>query len=268
MAVVGGWAVFSDRATCKKGGADLQRLLPLFDALIVPEGAGSMDIRDPAVLYLLARQQFGGLTAITMPALGFFNMAQALLSSHLTQPLIAQFGAHTFQIGVEDVVRNQTLRATFMALMPANADAALSRIVYDRLLSKFFNQAGMEFRKQIESIWGSGGGKSGTSVPQEMKVLQKRVAKDVKKKAKRVPAEAFKKPPRLLHMTLTLIVEEEGAEALGRGTDMAQLKALLLAYAADGQKPKTSGSKAELVERLAAVVKGAEGFARPPVFAV
>ena len=101
-----------------------------------------------------------------------------------------------------------------------------------------------------------------------MKVLQKRVAKDVKKKAKRVPAEAFKKPPRLLHMTLTLIVEEEGAEALGRGTDMAQLKALLLAYAADGQKPKTSGSKAELVERLAAVVKGAEGLARPPVFAV
>jgi hypothetical protein len=46
----------------------LQHLV-LLDGLVVPEGVAGLSQRDPAVLYMLARQRFGGLTAITLPAL-------------------------------------------------------------------------------------------------------------------------------------------------------------------------------------------------------
>ena len=64
MAVVGGWAVYSLKGRCKNGSAKDQLLLPLLLELIVPEGAGGLSVRDPATLFLLARQQFGGLTAL------------------------------------------------------------------------------------------------------------------------------------------------------------------------------------------------------------
>ena len=140
MGVPGGWAVFSLRSKAKNKPA-LQWTLPLLDALMLPDGAGSGGLTDPATLYLLARQQFGGLTALTLGALTFFDLAQRVLSSHLTKQRIAEFGIHTFQFGVNAVLANQGVSSAFSAQMPAGS--LTTHVVQLRalLLSKFFNQA-------------------------------------------------------------------------------------------------------------------------------
>ena len=63
--VIGGWVAFSLIGRCKKGSAAAQALLPLLKALVIPEGTDGLSLRDPATLFMLARQQFGGLTALT-----------------------------------------------------------------------------------------------------------------------------------------------------------------------------------------------------------
>lgn len=82
MAVVGGWAVFSLRnaAGATNAASALRRLLPLMEALVEPGGAESLSLRDPAVLYLLARQQFGNLTALKPAALAAFDLASVASS--------------------------------------------------------------------------------------------------------------------------------------------------------------------------------------------
>ena len=63
--VIGGWVAFSLIGRCKRGSAAAQALLPLLKALVIPEGTDGLSLRDPATLFMLARQQFGGLTALT-----------------------------------------------------------------------------------------------------------------------------------------------------------------------------------------------------------
>ena len=148
MAVVGGWAVFSLRAVLKKGAVRLRPLLRLLEKLILQEGPGSEGLTDPATLYLLARQQFGGLTALTPNALTFFDLAQRVLASHLTKERIAQAGVHTFQIGVNAVLSDAGVTAAFEAQMPADSTREQRLELRRLLLQKFFNQAGAEFCKQ------------------------------------------------------------------------------------------------------------------------
>ena len=187
MGVVGGWAVFSLRAMCERGGANVKKLVPLIDAFVVPEGADSMSLRDPAVLYLLARQQFGGLTAITPSARMAFTLAQSVLSSYLTQDSIAQLGVHAFQAGVDAVASDSSVRSAFFSQLLSDVPKDLKVDVVQRLLDKFFHQAGAEFTRQIESIWGSGGGKDGVAVRTELKVLQKTAAKSIEDKCVHLP---------------------------------------------------------------------------------
>ena len=90
--------------------APLQHLV-LLDGLVVPQGVAGLSQRDPAVLYMLARQRFGGLTAITLPALDVFCQAQALLSAHLSQDMIAHFGQKAFAVGVDAVRGSKGVRS-------------------------------------------------------------------------------------------------------------------------------------------------------------
>ena len=81
-----------------------------------------------------------------------------------------------------------------------------------------------------------------------------------------VPAKAFAMEPIQLHMLLSLVVADS-EEALSKAK-MPALKALLVAYAKDGERAQVTGKKPKLVERVAAAVRraGTAGFARVPVF--
>lgn len=93
--------------------------MALLDCLIVPEGLAGLSQRDPSVLYMLARQRFGGLTAITKEALDAFCVAQALISAHLSLPMIAHYGQHAFNTGVEAVLASEGGHGR-LALHPAS----------------------------------------------------------------------------------------------------------------------------------------------------
>ena len=67
----------------------------------------------------------------------------------------------------------------FLAQMPADAGSAAKEFVFKALMSKFFNQAGAEFTRQVQSIWGGEGGKQGVGVRTELKVLQGAAKKSV-----------------------------------------------------------------------------------------
>ena len=105
MAMVGGWAVFSLLKVASKPSAPaaLKVLKPLLQSLVVSGGTAEMGVTDPAVLYLMARQRFGGLTAIKLPVLEWFTVTQHKLAAYLSQVMVVRYGAHAFQKGVDAV---------------------------------------------------------------------------------------------------------------------------------------------------------------------
>ena len=145
------------------------------------------------MLFLLARQQFGGLTAITMETLSAFVAAQNVLSTNLAQKRIAKLGAHAFQAGVDAVVADSSITDSFLSLMPEDQRNAS---VIKLLLKKFFNQAGAEFVAQVHAIWASTeGATNGVAGRQELKVLQKKVAKSVEDRCHPLPPRPARTPP-------------------------------------------------------------------------
>ena len=81
-----GWAVKTLIDRCRSAKAPDRDLLPFLLRLIVDGGiAGSEDERDPRVLYLLAKQQWGGLTAVTPAVMDACALARTVLCEGLTQ---------------------------------------------------------------------------------------------------------------------------------------------------------------------------------------
>jgi len=124
---------------------------------------------------------------------------------------------------------------------------------------------------QVHAIWASTErATNGVAVRQELKVLQKKVAKSVEDRypVKFLPEKAFSMEPVQLHMLLNLIISED--ETMLNKAKIAPLKALLVAYAKEGTTAMTGGTKAVLVPRVAAAIRaaGTTGFARAPVFGV
>ena len=282
MAVIGGWAVFSLHRRCSKAHASKadRALLPLLELLIVKEGPASQGLKDPAILFLLARQQYGGLTAITPSCLTAFTLAQAELSSQLTKEHLARMGPHTFQLAVEHVKRSEIVMRAFDALFPvleeatwaslleADAARAVRSACIDRLLTKFFNSAGAEFRVQVESIWGTADGKDGVGIRTELKVLQKKAADKIEgaHPIKLDGEVALKMDPANLHRTLVLIAHTQPGQIL-KGCQKKHLSLLLRAYAkADGDVRLTDKNEI-LAERLIDSIKQCEGagLTRPHV---
>jgi hypothetical protein len=107
MAVVSGWAVFSLRGRARKPRSRERAFLPLLDAMVVAGGAAAMAACDPATLYVLARQRYGGLTAVKPEVLRSFCKAQAILSSHLSPDFVAYYGAKAFGMGVTAVLASE-----------------------------------------------------------------------------------------------------------------------------------------------------------------
>ena len=154
--------------------------MPLIDHLIVPDGPSSMDLSDPAVLYLLARQQFGGLSAVTPSALSAFAVAQAKLDVQLSMERCTDIGpADAFNLAVESVVGDRDVLYAFAALYPMPVIVAEQvehslRVadVTQHLMRKMFNTSCNAYCKRVNAVNKSGGGKQGVGVRVEMKVLQ------------------------------------------------------------------------------------------------
>jgi hypothetical protein len=262
MGVVAGWAVFSLRAVCaKKGAAPTDRaMLPLLDKLIVPEGISGLTLRDPVVLYLLARQQYGGLTAVLSEALTAFCLAQAHLSSMLTKEDIATHGAAAFNIAVDHVRSCEAVRLAFDGLFEDDCTDTLQQAVVTRLLAKFFNQAGAEFRSQVESIWNDKDAKTGVGIRTELKVLQKKSAATIESMINFDAEKALALPPLDLHRLLLLVCGTAGEEKkVLRACRKSHLQLLLRAYVEDDKKVSTSGTNEELWKRLVSLLKKREG---------
>ena len=127
---------------------------------------GGADSRstDPAVLYLLARQRFGGLTAITPKCLDFFNMAQNVMHTFLTPEHIRTHAAQTFQKGVDAINCNPGIAEAFDNIFDEKTPKDLVQALCKPVLTKFFNQAAAEFCCQLTSWWGSAGGREGAGI--------------------------------------------------------------------------------------------------------
>ena len=309
-------------------------MLPLLNKLIIPEGvegaADSHGLRDPTVLYMLARQQYGGLTALTVQANTAFALAQAELSSMLTKEDIAVSGAHAFQIAVDHVKACPAVSAAFRALFSATlgdawqaalggeatdaevgafaarataaapsslvdatataraaaagerrairdaADAAdeaaeaeaMQRACISRMLEKFFNSAGAEFRTQVESIWVTAAGKGGVAIRQELKVLQQKAAGKIEAQhpvtfdAERALAMCAADLHRLLAFAVHV-----APESIIQGSQKAHLVLMTRAYHEQDRDAQLGGTKGELGRELVELVKRceADGFARPVV---
>ena len=292
MAMVAGWAVFSLRAAATKQGSRMEHLVPLLDAMIVKGGPAAMCQKDPAVLYMLARQQFGGLTAVTPAALDAFCLAQALVSAHLSMehstlalplcppdpcssrqlcsPLpspflpaqspslcpVAYHGAKTFQMGVDAVLGSAKVTAAFIALLPTDVMTNHLHQLLKKLLDKIFNQAAAEFCVQIAAIWGEGGSKQGVGIKQELKVLQKQTAKAIKEDnpVTLVPEDVLKLTKEEMHITMCFVCKFHPKALAKKAVTMSSLKKLLVAYKDDPVEVKKCQTKALLQARLVEVV--------------
>ena len=276
--------MFSLHRRCSKAHASKadRALLPLLEQLIVKEGPASQGLKDPAILFLLARQQYGGLTAITPSCLTAFTLAQAELSSQLTKEHLARTGPHAFQLAVEHVKRSENVMRAFDALFPvleegtwaslleADAARAVRSACIDRLLTKFFNSAGAEFRVQVESIWGTADGKDGVGIRTELKVLQKKAADKIEgaHPIKLDGEVALKMDPANLHRTLVLIAHTQPGQIL-KGCQNAEEAPLALAARVrqggrrrplDGQERDPGGA----AHRLDQAVRGSRPHAAAP----
>ena len=279
MGVVTAWAVSSSRAVAAKPRAAKAdaAMLPLLDSLLIENGVAGLVERhgehDPTVLFLMARQQYGGYHAVTSPTLTVFSLAQAELSSLLTPADIAQSGPYAFQLAVDHVKGCASVMNGFRGLFnactlpadPKEADALVQRCV-DKLLSKFFNQAGAEFRTQVESIWGSANGKGGIAIRTELKVLQQKAADKIQQTC---PVSfqadtALKLEPANLHRLLSLVVHMD-PQTITKGSQKCHLQRLLLAYAEVDRDVKLGETKDKLAEQLFRFIKASQatGFSRP-----
>ena len=255
MGVVGGWAVFSLRADysrARAAKADAQ-LVPLLDQMGIKGGADSSST-DPAVLYLLARQRFGGLTAIPPKCLDFFNMAQNVMHTFLTPECIRTHAGQTFQKGVDAINCNPGIAEAFDNIFDAKTPKDLIQALRKPVLTKFFNQAAAEFCRQLTSWWGSAGGREGTGIRTKLKVLQQTAVKSINEEHPHGftdPAAAMELEDDKLHLLLSCTFAFSPHHMNGHKVTVNLLKTLLKAY---DPKALLKGKKSDLIERLGKVV--------------
>lgn len=110
-AQVAGWAVYTllqDKANSK--------YKMLLQKLKVPlPSESSQEPLDPAVAYVIARQHFGGLTAVNSATITAFAMAQSVLAMNLTPERLGEHGSRAYDVAVEHVKADADVRAAYQA---------------------------------------------------------------------------------------------------------------------------------------------------------
>lgn len=108
-AQVAGWAVY----TLQKDTANA-KYVPLLKKLKVElPSEPSEEPMDPAVAYVLARQHFGGLTAVSSVTITAFAMAQSVLAANLTPERLGEHGSRAYDMAVEHVKADSSVRAAY-----------------------------------------------------------------------------------------------------------------------------------------------------------
>ena len=108
-AQVAGWAVH----TLLKDAANA-KYKPLLKKLKVKlPSEHSDEPMDSAVAYVIARQHFGGLTAVSSVTITAFSMAQSVLAANLTPERLGEHGSRAYDVAVEHVKADQSVRAAY-----------------------------------------------------------------------------------------------------------------------------------------------------------
>ena len=108
-AQVAGWAVFT--LMNDKGNTKYVPLLKKLKAELPSEP--SEEPMDSAVAYVLARQHFGGLTAVSSVTITAFAMAQSVLAANLTPERLGEHGSRAYDVAVEHVKADPGIRAAY-----------------------------------------------------------------------------------------------------------------------------------------------------------
>jgi hypothetical protein len=258
--MIAGWAVGSllDRCSKPRAHAADAALVPLLKRLLVPEWATQSE-RNPVVLNLLARQQFGGLRAVTSSALTAFALAQANLSAHLTQEDIYTHKQYAYTIAMTHAKRSEAVKAAFDSLFDC-ADASTSARCINELLSKFFNSGAEEHRQQVESLWARGEAKGeGVGICTDLKVMQKKAANKIETEYPIVyePEKALRLPFAQLHRLLVMVIELAPTQLTeNQKVSSEHLRCLVSKYT-EGQVSKKL-TKVALVKKLSELVSARE----------
>jgi hypothetical protein len=228
-----------------------------------------MGQQDPAVLYMLARQQYGGLTAVKPEVLDVFSTAQAILSAHISQEQVAFFGAKAFARGHDAARADELIVEAFARVVSANRPSPLGPVnpvdralLLQMLMDKIFNSAAAEFCEMVTSIWGKDA-KYGTNIRQELKAMQKTKATSIEKQnpVKINMAKILEMPAERRHLQLRFITEFHPAVLEKKACTITQLKSILKLYV-HVEKVKLSGlSKTQLADRVIELLKKSTGAA-------
>ena len=122
-AQLAGWAVGTLLANRAKS-----RFAPLLRHVKVtlPDDPGAERDVGPAVRFVLARQHYGGLTAVNSMVISAFFAAQTLLAANLTPALLVQHGPKAYDLAVEMVKTDVGVRAAFQVSLPSRRPAHTS----------------------------------------------------------------------------------------------------------------------------------------------
>ena len=82
----------------------------------------------------------GGLTAVQPSLLRAFELAQRVLSKHLSLNHVARHGPETFEKAKAKVLKSAKVLEAFNALFPRATEGAAADKLVKMLLTKFFNQ--------------------------------------------------------------------------------------------------------------------------------
>ena len=109
-AQLAGWAVGTLLANSAKA-----RYAVLLQSVKVklPEQPGTLATIEPAIRFVLARQHFGGLTAVNTSMINAFTAAQSIMVVNLTPELMAKHGGQAYGLAVETAKADMGVRAAF-----------------------------------------------------------------------------------------------------------------------------------------------------------
>ena len=237
-------------------------------ALIAP--GGRLEVGEPALDYLLAREVFGGLTHPSSETISAMSLVGAWLVDQLSEKHIAAVGPSAAFNGVTALISNDAgVKAAFAAAFAvegelSEAQAAVTTALLELVFLSAAKAMVQQYRKTITEAR-----KEGSLAIR--KKLKAEVLKEVTKEAPVLfTAKSISKglSARSLHLLLCIVNEEAPGQL--EAASVRQLRGVLGAYAADDDELERSlrGKTPPKVPLVAAVqaaiaTRAVVGFVRP-----